>query len=257
VFNQTSEWVLGAAVAATLLAATEAGLRVAQRRARAGQQGPGHAGALQASVLGLLALLLSFTLSMALTRFENRKGLVLEEANAISTTYLRATLLAEDDARRAKGLLRDYVDARFAFYASGSDRAAVAATIREAERLHAELWGIAAEASRHGPASLPVSQFTQSVNTVIDLHDKRVRALEDHVPDSVFILLWLVAVGAFGLIGYDGGFDTDRRSAAAAVVAVLVTLVIVVIVDLDRPRRGLIRVSQASMQHVKDSIRQP
>src|SRR5690606_28962629 len=127
-------------------------------------------GAMVGSILGLLALLLAFTFSLAASRFEARRQAVLEEANAIGTTYLRTRLLPEPERQELARLLREYVDVRLSAVQAGQ----TAEAIKHSEELHEQLWQQAAAAAQKSSGSIMTGLFVQSLNEVIDLHAKRV-----------------------------------------------------------------------------------
>jgi Protein of unknown function (DUF4239) len=240
------------------LLACEAGYRIGLKH-HAGVNDPtrSHVNALQATVFGLLALLLAFTVSMALSRYETRKELVLAEANAIGTAALRAALLADAQRSEATALLRQYVDARLAFYNAGIDPARLAAAAAETTRLQQALWATAVRTTRDDARSVPAGLFVQALNDVIDLDTKRAQALKDHIPAPVLYLVLATALVALGFLGAGCGLDARRRFGSTALVCLLLALVLAVILDLDRPRRGLIQVSQDSMLGVKASLAKP
>jgi hypothetical protein len=211
-------------------------------------------GTIQGAILGLLALLLGFTFAMAMTRFETRKQIVLDEANAIGTTYLRAQLLPEPQRQQISDLLRRYVTVRLDFYAAGNDDANLDAVNQATAKLQAQLWEIGGALGEKDPRAVIYGLFLQSLNEVIDLHNKRLTALENHVPEIILILLYFVAMVANALIGYGCGLGEVRNLFVTLVASVLIAVVIFVIIDLDRPRRGLIRVSQDRMVELRDSL---
>lgn len=235
---------------------TEVGFQLGRRRRAGADEGlQSHMSALQAALLGLLALLLGFTFAMAVARFDTRKALVLEEANAIGTTYLRAQLLPPPHRQELLHLLRTYVDARLAFYDAGIDRVRLDAAHTTTIGLQEQLWRVTVALAEHDPHSVPIGLFIQALNDVIDLHEKRLRALENHVPETVLVLVFGVAAVALGFIGHSCGLSGGtRRFASTALVAALIVLVLAIILDLDRPRRGLIKVSQDSMVRLKATL---
>ncbi|HEV7473629.1 MAG TPA: hypothetical protein VGN90_06260 [Pyrinomonadaceae bacterium] len=211
--------------------------------------------AISGAIFGLLALLVGFTFSMSLSRFEQRRQLVLEEANAIGTTYLRARLLPEPEATAVAGLLRSYVDDRLNFYNLRNDPAQFKSVIDRTEKLQSELWSHAANVVSKSERPVTTGLFIESLNDVIDLHSKRLAAKENHVPESVLLLLLLVAVTVALLVGYACGLMKRRHSFSTTTMALLIVLVIVAVIDLDRPSRGLIRVSQDSMIRLRDNMK--
>jgi hypothetical protein len=210
---------------------------------------------LEAASLGLLALLLGFTFSMALTRFDTRKQLVLDEANAIGTTYLRAQLLPDPARKEVSNLLRRYVDVRLDFYQAGVNQRKLQNVDDETEKLHKALWSYAMATGGRDPRAIPTGLFIQSLNEVIDLHAKRVTAMENHVPESIFVLLLIVATLSLGLVGYGAGMGKDRNLLPTVISVILIASVILLIMDLDRPRRGLIKVSQQSMVRLQENLK--
>lgn len=195
---------------------------------------------MQASLLGLLALLLGFSFAMAQSRFDLRKQLVIDESNAIGTTRLRAGVVGDGEMQR---LLDDYVGIRLRGYRAPSDLGLDSAIDRSL-RLQAELWARMTELARAHPQSLPVSLLMQSVNEVIDLHSKRVAAGRNHVPTPVLVMLLFVAAVTMGWVGAGVGVGNRRGTSTTVLLSLLISLVVGVIVDLDQPRGGLIRISQ-------------
>jgi len=212
---------------------------------------------LQGSLLGLMALLLGFTFSMTVSRYDLRKQLILEEANAIGTTYLRARLLPDPYASQATDLLREYVGIRVALSESGADetsRSTLQAATEKAEKLHDQLWSVAQGVDSQEPRSVATGLFIQSLNEVIDLHSKRLIALDNHVPEPVILMLWGVGLLSMGLTSYSCSLAGWRHYVATSMMALLIASVIGLIMDLDRPQRGFIRVSQKSMLMLQESM---
>lgn len=251
-----NEWLIFAIVIVLFLSANEIGFRLGWRtQSKSNEPTRSQVNMLQAASLGLLALLLGFTFSMALTRFDTRKQLVLEEANAIGTTYLRAQLLPDQARTEVSNLLRRYVDVRLEFYRAGINQNSLQWVDDDKGKLHSALWSYAIATGGQDPRAIPTGLFIQSLNEVIDLHAKRVTAMENHVPESIFVLLLLVATLSLGLVGYGAGMGRDRNVLPTVISVILIVLVILLIMDLDRPRRGLIKVSQQSMVHLQESLK--
>ena len=251
-----NEWLIFAIFIILLLSASEIGYRLGWRaQSKINEPTRSQVNMLQAASLGLLALLLGFTFSMALTRFDTRKQLVLDEANAIGTTYLRAQLLPNPARKEVSNLLRRYVDVRLEFYQVGINQSGLQKVDDDTEKLHSALWSYAIAVGGQDPRAIPTGLFIQSLNEVIDLHAKRVTALGNHVPESIFILLLVVATLALGLIGYGAGMGRDRNILPTVISVILIASVILLIMDLDRPRRGLIKVSQQSMVHLQEGLK--
>ena len=234
---------------------TELGFHIGRRAGRTtSEKARTQIGTIQGALLGLLALLLGFTFAMAMSRYEVRKQLVLDEANAIGTTFLRTQLLPEPQRRELADLLRRYVQVRLDFYEAGTDRKKLDTASNATTKLQMQLWTIAAALGAQEPRAVTMGLFLQSLNEVIDLHNKRLTALENHVPEIILFLLYFVALVATGLIGYGCGLGGVRNLFVTVVSSVLIAAVIIVIIDLDRPRHGLIRVSQERMLELRHSL---
>ena len=179
---------------------------------------------------------------------------VLAEATAIDTAYLRAQLLPPPHNEEVPKLLRKYVDVRLAFNAVGIDDVGLRRTSEEAEQLHEQIWSHAIALSAEGQRSEMVLLFIESMNKVIDLSEKRATVISDHVPSTVFLILYTVAVIGFGFIGYSAGFSGHRHLFVTLLVVILISVLVTLIADLDRPRRGLIKVSQQSLIDLRESL---
>ena len=251
-WNLDGRIVLVGLIAVFLLAA-ELGFRAGRRHVRRAHDREPQVGTIQGALLGLLALLLGFSFAMAQSRYDARRALVLHEANAIGTAYLRAQLLHEPQASEIGDALRRYVDVRLRRL-EGMDEGGLAEAVRESERLHAYLWERAVSASRKDARPV-VSLVIAALNEVIDVHGARLAAFRNHVPDLVFLLLYFVAAVAMGVTGYASGLEGQRGFWPTVMTAVLVAVVITAVMDLDRPRHGFITVSQQSLIDLRDSLK--
>jgi hypothetical protein len=213
-------------------------------------------GALQGSVLGLLALLLGFTFAMAVQRYDNRRDLVVQEANSIGTTFLRAAFLPEPHRAGVEDLLRKYVDLRLEFYEAGSDAAKIATAEQASAEIQQRLWSHAVAAGKESPTVLTAS-FVTTLNETIDLDATRLAAMRNHVPGSVWLLLLLVAGCGCWATGYAAGAAGKRTAFSQAILPALIAVVITILVDFDATRRGLIGVSQQSLVLLKQGLPPP
>jgi hypothetical protein len=233
------------------LLAYEAGYRVGvwvQAREPGHQEGP--TGMIVGSILALMAFLLAITMGMAADRFDARRGLVLQETNAIATTHLRAGYLSEPAASDSRELLREYVPLRIAT----SDPDQLAAKIARSEEIQDDLWAIAEEVARTEGSDV-VALYVESLNEVIDLHTMRVVAgVYSRVPPTI---LWLLVAGillSLGLVGYSAGLDGRRSPFIALVLVVSLGAVLLLVIDLDRPQDGFITVSQQPLIDLADDL---
>jgi hypothetical protein len=204
-----------------------------------------------ASILGLLALVLGFTFNLAASRHDTRILTVLDESNAIGTTYLRARLLPEPQQSRICELLREYVDVRI----RGIQDRKVAQAITRSEELHELLWSQAATAVGQHHDSIITGLFVQSLNEVIDLHAKRIHAgIRARIPFVIWVGLIALAVLSMLSVGYQAGLSTTRRSPAMLALIASFIVVIYLIADLDRPGEGLFQVGQDALFDVQKSM---
>lgn len=210
-------------------------------------------GALQAALLGLVALVLAFGMTMAVGRYDDRRGAVVEEANAIGTTYLRAQTLAEPMRTRSLALLRDYTDAAIAYSETVPDTPAQLAAIAQAERLQRGLWRLAGESLRSAPTDSAPRLYVETLNEMIDMETVRVSALRNRVPDSVLLVEVVGAAVALGLLALYLAI-LSRGVATVVLAAAFVGIMLLVTFDLDRPTRGLIRVSDAPLFALRASM---
>ena len=235
--------------------ALEVGYRLGVRRqARTDEPDKTHANALHGAVLGLLALLLGFTFAMAVSRYETRKTLMVDQANAIGTAALRGSLLQEPYAIRTASLFRDYVESRLQYNAAGRDDAKVNAAEERATRIEKELWDISRTILTEDPRSQPASLYTQALNEVFDIREERRFALDDRVPGAVTVMLFVVSMTAMGLIAYSCGLNGRRRPLANLTFACLIALVLTIILDIDAPRVGFVTVSPESLLRLEKSL---
>lgn len=236
-----------------LCAALELGYRLGRwRHARNPDEKDQPVGAMVASILGLLAFVLGFTFSLAASRFESRRQVVLEEANAIGTTYLRASFLPEPQQHEVEGLLRDYVEARIV----GAQAEQLPSAIARSEQLQQQLWGKAVQAVRASPDSISTGLFVQSLNDVIDLHAKRVLiGARSRIPGVIWMGLLGLTVLGMASVGYMAGLSFTRRSPAMLGLVLSFSVVLALIIDLDRGHEGLLRVSQQALVDVQQSMR--
>ncbi|MDB6122664.1 MAG: hypothetical protein JWQ71_1657 [Pedosphaera sp.] len=203
------------------------------------------------AMFGLLAFMLGFTFSLAATRFDARRALVVDEANAIGTTYLRAGLLPEPYRAEIRKLLREYVKQRLMFAQSGE----IAQGIAQAEEMQGRLWAEAVTAGEKNPGSIVTGLFISSLNEVIDLHAKRIAfGLRNHIPTSIWAALYFLAICTMGMMGCHMGLAGARRLLAIIPLVLTFSVVMFLIADLDRPQKGLLRVSQQALTDLLDKL---
>jgi hypothetical protein len=220
------------------------------RERRATGEITGPTGMIVGSILALMAFLLAIATGMAADRFDARRGLVLQEANSIGTTYLRAGYLPDPYGPRLQRLLREYVPLRIVKSQDGLE-----AKIARSVELQNDMWAITERLAReHG--DLPVvAIFVDSLNETIDLHESRITAgLYSRVPPTVIWFLVAGVIFSVGMVGYNAGLAERRSMISAVVLAVALSAVLGLVVDLDRPSGGLIRTNQQPLVDLRNSI---
>lgn len=213
-------------------------------------------GVIQAALLGLVALILALGLTMAVGRYDARRTAVVDEANAIGTTYLRAQTLAEPVRTRSLALLRRYTDAVIAYSETvpGTSRQRVA--IAEAERLQRGLWRLAGEALAGAPTDSAPRLYVESLNGMIDMETVRTSALRNRVPSAVLAVEVAGAAVALGLLALYLAM-LSRGMLSIALAAAFVAVLLLVTFDLDRPTRGMIRVPDTPLVALRASMELP
>jgi hypothetical protein len=245
---RTHEVIIQGVFFALMMAATEVGYRLGRKsEANISENTKSQISTVEAAILGVLALLLGFTISMAVSRFEIRKQLVLEEADAIGTSRLRAQLLPGPAGPEISSLLSQYVNVRIQYGIAGNDLARLEDLNTQTAHLQTELWTRTATYAQQDPNPVRVGLLLQSLNEAIDLGEARWMAFQNHVPESVIYVDAAVGLLSAMLVGYSFGVNGRRNIFSMCVLAVSITLVLAVIIDLDRPRSGFIRGSQQPM----------
>ena len=250
-----NQWVIFAFIVGLLCLSAEIGFRYGRRFAeRTSPEIHSHVGTVEGALLGLLALLLGFAFAMAMSRFDTRKDVVLEEVNDLQTTFLRAQMLSKDHRAECSRLLREYLDSRIAFFNAGTDHAKTQSALEWTNRLQAQLWREAVTAAREDSDEVRTGYFIDSLNHLIDDHSKRVTAMENHVPEIIFVLLVVVATMTIAVTGYSSGLRNKRLKALRGILVFLIASTLLVILDLDRPRRGFIKVSERGLLELRQEI---
>lgn len=243
-----------AVIAIILLVTYEVGFRIGrwyQRRTPGIQEGPTDM--LVGSMLALLAFLLAVTMGMAADRFDARRALVIEEANAIEVAYLQAGYLPAQDSEGTRALLREYAPLRI----NVDDLVLQAEDFARSEEIHDELWAIAEPLARDKGSDV-VALYVQSLSELTQLHETRVAALlYGRVPETVILLLIFGSALSLGMVGYSAGLTGHRSVVTAAVLVLALSAVLTLVLDLDRPRDGFVEVSQQPIIDVVKAIGQP
>lgn len=212
-------------------------------------------GVVEGGVLGLVGLMLAFSFSLALGRYEDRQHLVVLEANAIEVTYLRSSFLPSAQRQSFRSELRDYARARVAYYEQFRFEAARAQLAAESSALQSALWNATATAATRAPQDLTSSLLVEAMNNAIDLSRERDAALFNRVPAEIGLLLVLVSAVAAALLGYGFGLNDKRRTIMTTIFVILMTMIVFTIFDLDRPQSGYIRINLNPLRAVAGTLK--
>jgi hypothetical protein len=207
------------------------------------------AGLLMSAILTLLFLLVGFTFSMAINRYDLRKNCEQAEAVAIGTLYSRADLLAPADTVKVQALLKRYLDQRVAVY-SARDYARGADLNTESARVLSEIWSIVRPGIAAVPAPL-MGLLVGGVNDVVNSHRASQAAWLNRIPLAAWVLIAIIAIGSCWLIGFRGR-ATDWLAFSVVPIAVSVSLFLMS--DLDSPRGGVIRVAPQNLASLSQSL---
>jgi hypothetical protein len=248
--NSAPIWLLGLVLLLLLLIAAFLGRRMRPLDRQDSKDDNGESYSVTA-LLGLLALLTGFTFSLAIERFETRRQLVLEHANAIGTAYLRVQLLPEPHRARLSGLIVEYTDNMIALAkARGGETAAT--LVAKDDAIITRLWAATA-AAYDSIRAIPFSgTFVSSMNTLIDNDGARRAARSARIPTEVFAVLLIYLIGTAAVLGYV--LKSRRGLSVAAFLLVLLTISQLLILDIDRPTSGTIQESQKPMEDLRASL---
>jgi len=248
-------WIVSAATLVAILAGIEGGYRLgraALTRSDAEKEAP--VSAIAGTVLAMLAFMMAFTFGIVSDRYDARKALVLEEANAIRTAWLRAAFLPEPDRGEAVALLRQYVDGRLSSIQSG-DFAAVQRAVVQAGDIQRRLWDMAVVNARKDMNSDVAALYVDALNALTTVHASRVSVgIHARMPAGIWIALYVLVMLSMVAVGYHTAIAGSRRSWMMLILGLSFTLVITLIVALDRPRSGYVPVSQQPLEDLRSAI---
>jgi hypothetical protein len=213
-------------------------------------------GVLQAALLGVVGLLLAFGLTLAVERYQNRRAALVEETNAIGTTYLRAQLIAEPQRSESLALLRRYATLALRTTHEVPNSDAMRRATAEEDVVQRRLWRLAGLAIAAAPLASAPRLYVDSLNSTIDQQTVRLSALANRVPSAVLAVELIGAAVALGLLAFHISL-LGRGLLPMLAAAALVTMLLLVTFDLDRPTRGLIQVPDAPLKALRASMLLP
>jgi hypothetical protein len=205
----------------------------------------------EAAMLTLLALIIGFSFSMAVTRYDQRKDYEEAEANAIGTEYVRADLLPAESAARVRELLGRYLDQRIAFYLSHDADLAGQGDAKVA-KLQSALWSNIPPSANAQPTSPVIALAVSGMNDVLNSQSRTQAAWWNRIPIAAWSLMGLIAISCNLLLGYG---ERRRGARLLLVVPAVVSISFLLIADIDSPRGGIIRVLPHSLIALSRSIK--
>jgi len=227
------------------------------------QQGKGQLketlSVIDAPIFALFGLLVAFTFNSALSRFEGRRNMIVEEANNIGTAYLRLSLLPPDDCRALQQLFREYTDSRIRTYQLIPDTQAVVAEYQRSQNLQKDIWRESLLAVSKSPTTLVGMQLIPALNAMFDITNSRMSAMQFHPPMVIFGMLLVFCLISSLLVGYQlAGMEKGARVHKLLFI-MTISLTCYVILDIEYPRVGLIRMDAADaiLRDVRTSFGSP
>ncbi|MET0938245.1 MAG: hypothetical protein ABWY51_03360 [Gaiellaceae bacterium] len=255
-FFRLASWELGLLIVAIVMGFAVLGLVIGLQLRKHSETLREPVGAVQGALLALVGLILAFGLTMAVGRHDSRRAAVVDETNAIGTTYLRAQTLAEPMRTRSLDLIERYTDTSIRLSDEVPTTGAFRRTIAEGGEIQRLLWRQAGDALAAAPTASAPRLYVETLNEMIDMQTTRVAALNNRVPGSVLVLEVFGAAIAVGLLALYMAM-LGRGPLTVGLAAVLLMLLLLVTFDLDRPTRGLIQVPDAPLKALRASMELP
>lgn len=246
-------WATAALFVLILMVPLEAGFRLGQR-VKSRKTESGGLSTLQAAILGLLALALSFTYSYVSQRLDTRKTAVISEADAIGTAYLRADFAPEPLRERLRSLLAEYARSRILTIQTAGTPEEVAQTVAASLAIQAQFWPVVIEVMEQSPAGPKEALLAQAVNEVIDMHSVRLAASFDRLPHIILYMLLIISGLAMIVTGYVANLSGTWNRWITMSFAVVLAGVMYVIVDMDTSHSGFVKISQQPLRELVVSM---
>lgn len=253
-FYLIDHWLIGLVMLAVLVIASEIGYRAGSRKREMPESDRSLMNGIGAAMLGMLGLLLGFTLAMAVGRWDDRRVIIVNESNAIGTLCLRAGFLDESVRDELHQTLNDYTDARIVLGGSRDDLEMWQAARAKSERLHGQIWSVIEHASSLELSNATLSSLINSANELIDIHEMRLASIENYLPVSLLLLLLGVAAVATSFLAWSFGAGTHRSRNAILMLGVIITAVLLLIMDVNRPQRGMISVGVDTLVRTQNCV---
>ena len=223
----------------------EVGRRIGRRRIAAGVAEGGF-GAVESAIFGLMGLLIAFTFSGAAGRFDDRRHLVTQEANAIGTAWLRIDLVPGEAQAKLRDLFRRYLDSRLETYRAARKTELSMAEFARSTVLQQDIWTVAVAACRD-PGAAPGAPMLllPALNEMIDITTTRLMATRIHPPPVIFAMLVVLTLAGALLAGHAMATHPTWSWTHGLALAAVLSATVYIIIDIEYPRLGFIRVDAA------------
>lgn len=244
-------WFMATATPLVAVLAVEIGFRLGKRRGILLEKETSVSGLVQAT-LGLLAFMLAFTFGIAESHYQERKELVLAEANSVGTVFLRSGFIAEAQQNEIRVLLKEYVESRLDVRGHPNK---IHQAIARSNQLLDQLWQHALTVGSEDTTSVVNALFISSLNDLIDTSAKRVKArLRARISPFIWTSLYILLILSMASMGYQTGLSGARLLYVYSSLIISFSVVMYLIYDLDQPQEGIINVSQQDMEILHNTI---
>lgn len=196
---------------------------------------------ISSSLLGLLALILGFTFAMAGSRYENRKNNLIDEANCIGTAILRSDIYPDSLKNEFKKDFETYVNSRKDYYLLEKDEEKLNNSLKQSAVVSGKLWNRAAFYAKDKDYFIQSNMMLPALNAMFDSASKSNMVLNSKVPETIVYLMLAFSIIISFFIGYNSGLEKKINTKFITGFCFLICIVIFITLDLDRPRRGLIK----------------
>ena len=228
---------------AGMLLMLDLGRRIGLKRQALGEDhGKAGLGTMQGIIFGLTTLVLAFSFSGAMSRYDARRDLVLAEANAIGTAYLRIDLLPGADQPALRDLFRRYVDSRLAVYHALPDLVEARAQLERSKGLQNEIWAASMSSIQRASPGTPTMLVVAALNDMIDLTATRTVAAMSHPPVVIFAMIFVLLLASALVAGQDSAASAVKSLRRYGSLALVLSLTVFVILEIEFPRMGFIRI---------------
>lgn len=256
-FFQLSTWLLALLIFLVLAAATAVGLLAGRALRGRSEDLREPFSVMQAAILGFMGLVLAFGISLAIGRYEERRSDVVDEANAIGTSYLRAQMIVEPQRSQSLDLLRKFTDISITLGGQVPGSSAQLSDVASSGQVERRLWSLAGQALDRAPSDGAPRLYVESLNEMFDVQSSRVAGLGNRIPTPVLLLEIVGSALALAVLAMHLSTLGGPGVFSVVVAAILLGVILLVTFDLDRPTRGLINVPVTPLVQERAAMQLP